>query len=499
MRKRQSSTHIRDETDSDEESAEATHPQVQESFVSFPQTTTLREDCFSIIEQLKQCRECWVQIMTIYIAAVLTYSYNNGRDHSTNVQIVIMTVLTLVGASPIVSTHLIPTAIGAFVGGQNIIGSTGLMEDNQDVSASNYLWLMLLSIIVGLVWYFIINNPRLKILDGYAGRLGSTTFLGMNLSMFIFCSVGVANWNRYYYGIIHAIHIAEEDTSTTLATDIWIWSEEIELAIGYVLSVVWLGGSAGWMRILHNNHIQRCKVDAMQCTPPAPLNNVSFPSLWALLCMLAVNATQYKHASGLFNGFAVGAYVAMASLQKISSLTQFLVVSSLAALWGLLLTPFFVGFAGSKCICLYTYSNAMDLIPHHFLFSRYKESGFTSMLGHVTYNILESIVRRVWSARLKSIQEEQQQALESSSLTREIVQEEAPSSTHQHHHKPKQEAFYTKQQRRQQKKLKHLHDEEENDTPKLHHRAWSALPVEGDSEWKYSPSLESQQELNNVV
>ena len=499
MRKRQSSTHIRDDNSEsdDEESAEAAHPQVQESFVSFPHTT-LRDDCFSIIEEFKQCKRCWVQIITIYIAAVLTYSYNNGGDHNTNVQIAIMTVTTLVGASPIVSTHLIQTAIGAFVGGQNIIGSTGLIEDNQDVSATNYLWLMLLSMVVGLVWYFIINNPRLKILDGYAGRLGSTTFLGMNLTMLIFCSAGVTNWNRYYYGIVHAIHIAEEDTSTTLATDIWIWSEEIELSIGYVLSVVWLGGSGGAMRIMHNNYVQRCKVDAIH-TPPVQLNNVSFPVLWALLCMLVVNATQYKHASGLFNGFAVGAYVAMASLQKISSLTQFLVVSSLAAMWGLLLTPFFVGFAGSKCISLYTYFTAMDLISHLVLFSRYtQESGFTSMLGHVTYNILDLIVRRVRSARLRSIQEEQL-ALDSSSLTRDNVQEEIPSSSHQHHHKPKQEAFYTKQQRRQQKKLKHLHDEEENDPPKLHHRAWSALPVEGDSEWKYSPSLESQQELNNVV
>ena len=349
MRKRQSSTHIRDDTsESDEESAEAAHPQ-ESSFVPFPfPGTTLRDDCFSIIEQLKQCKACWVQILTIYIAAVLTYSYNNGGDHSTNVQIAIMTVITLVGASPIASTHLIPTAIGTFVGGQNIIGSTGLMEGNTDIPASNYLWLMLLSIVVDLVWYFIINNPRLKILDGYAGRLGSTTFLGMNLTMLIFCSVGVTDWNRYYYGIIHAIHIAEEDASTTLATDIWIWSEEVELALGYVLSAVWLGASAGAIRILHNNYVQRCKVDAMH-TPPAPLNNVSFPVLWALLCMLIINATQYKHSPGLFNGFAVGAYVAMASLQKISSISQFIIISSLAALWGLALTPFFVGFAGSKC------------------------------------------------------------------------------------------------------------------------------------------------------
>ena len=59
------------------------------------------------------------------------------------------------------------------------------------------------------------------------------------------------------------------------------------------------------------------------------------------------------------------------------------------------------------------------------------------MLGHVTYNILDLIVRRVRSARLRSIQEEQQQALDSSSLTRDNVQEETPSSSYQHHHKPK--------------------------------------------------------------
>ena len=45
----------------------------------------------------------------------------------------------------------------------------------------------------------------------------------------------------------------------------------------------------------------------------------------------------------------VGAYVGMASLGKISSIKQFAFVSLLAAGWGLALTPFFVGFAGSKC------------------------------------------------------------------------------------------------------------------------------------------------------
>ena len=56
----------------------------------------------------------------------------------------------------------------------------------------------------------------------------------------------------------------------------------------------------------------------------------------------------FAEYAGAFTGFAVGSYVAMASLQKISSILKFAFVSLLAAGWGLTLTPFFVGFAGSK-------------------------------------------------------------------------------------------------------------------------------------------------------
>ena len=122
------------------------------------------------------------------------------------------------------------------------------------------------------------------------------------------------------------------------------------MAIGYVGSVVWLGVVAGGTRILHDNHLKRYNTTTNKSSgpPPQPLNNVMVPVLWALLSMLVVNATQYEHSPGLFNGFAVGSYVAMASLRKIPSVSKFASVSILAALWGLLLTPFFVGFAGSK-------------------------------------------------------------------------------------------------------------------------------------------------------
>ncbi len=124
------------------------------------------------------------------------------------------------------------------------------------------------------------------------------------------------------------------------------------------------------------------------------------------------------------------------------------------------------------------------------------------MLGHKTHDAIERLYRRIQTIRKKRREEltrqleqlqlafqEQQQALEHAKVP--------PAPPHQHHHKPKKEAFYTKQQRRQQQKLKHLQEDVErqkigDSTPKLHHRAWSALPVEGNV-WHHS--LEEEQEL----
>jgi hypothetical protein len=485
-----------DSDDSDpEESIEAVHPdEEQPMFLFRKKNGDERPLGFSnlvhrLLDPLKQGKVWWVQCVTIFIAASFTYSYNNVGENKANVQIAIMTVITLVGASPFCSTHLASAAIGAFVGGQNIIGSTGLLESNTEVRPTNYLWLLLLSLVVGCCFVLI---SRLRILDGYAGRLGTTTFVGMNLVMImVYGPAGVVDWDRYYYGLTRVIHLAEEDSKLPLASA-WTWTEEAELAIGYCLAVLWLGLIGGATRIRHHEYIQQWhrknKMEQESRQPPKPLNNVLIPVIWALLSMLVVNATQYKHANGLYNGFAVGSYVAMASLQNIPSVAKFASVSLLAAVWGLALTPFFVSFAG--------------------------KSGFTSMLGHVTHVCLDAVQERlkIYQRNQQEREERRQQEREQQGQRQQSVEEpplqnnpesESPPSSPRpqpsgRKYIKRKETLYTKQQRRQQQRLKHHQGqqqqqqttqtpplEHEQASPKLHHRAWSALPTTSDGIWQH--------------
>merc|ERR1712224_451603 len=243
---------------------------------------------------------------------------------------------------------------------------------------------------------------------------------------------------------------------------------------------------------------------------PIPLNNVLAPVVWTLASILATNATGYKHAAGLYNGFAVGAYVGMASLGKIPSSAKFASVSLVAGLWGLALTPFFVGFAG--------------------------KSGFTSMMGHVTHHCIEKYLWEKVRNRLhrkqrlqeeREAMEEEQQRLrkeEEERIRREREQEEekqrlieerqireaeecqTASGPYHPPHKPsrkKELVFSTKQQRRQQQRLRqqkqrqereqqqeppdqsqrHVH-QDENVAP-LRHRAWVTTPADGDGVWEH--------------
>ena len=328
MRKRKSS----DSSNSDEESVQVAEPPEGIEDDDAISTKSVKHMRTLFLNQFWQGKAKWVQCITIFVAAFLTYSYDNFGS-KVNVQISIMTVITIFGASPFCKSHLVPAAIGAFVGGQNIIAAA---TDNENtIYASNYLWLLLLSVVVGLVWCFVITP--FKILDGSAGRLGTTTFIGMNITMLLFFGpFGVVPWERYILGLYNVVFIAEEDTRLDI-TNAWDWADEAELAVGYCISVVWLGVSGGAIRIAHNN-----------THPPEALNNVLIPSLIALVSMLVINSAGYKHAYGLYNGFAVGAYVAMASLKQIQTVRKFTLVSCAAAIWGLVLTPFFIGFPGSK-------------------------------------------------------------------------------------------------------------------------------------------------------
>ena len=156
-----------------------------------------------LLRDIKEGKKGWVQILTIYAAAILIYGCLNVKINcmEMNVQVTTMTVITLVGASPFLSTHLLTATMGAFVGGHNIIGSVGSMDDVIFVTWANYAWLFLLSFVVGLFWRVVMNS-KWKVLDGFSGRPGTTVFLGMNLVMLtVYGPLGVVGWNRYYYGL----------------------------------------------------------------------------------------------------------------------------------------------------------------------------------------------------------------------------------------------------------------------------------------------------------
>ena len=514
MRQRKNNFFNDDDVESgsdEEETIQAAHPTEEQG----PKLLSrLARDCTlnsaqRFCSDFAEGKEWWVQCLTIIMVAILTYSYNNVTSHTpfeqesdgTNVQIAIMTIITLVGASPFCKTHLITAGIGAFVGGQNIIGAvSGQGEEEEakvqgpsEVTIFSYLWLTLLGMMVGLVWCFIVTNPNLKLLDGCAGRLGTTTFIGMNITMLVvFGPANVVDWNRYWLGFVNIVHVGEEDSAPRVVTlsDAWKWSEEFELAIGYICAVVWLGVVAGGTRLWHNRHIQQWNLrnSSSDDQPPVPLNNVLIPVLWALLSMLAVNASGYKYASGLYNGFAVGSYVAMASLAKISTMTKFATISLIAAGWGLALTPVFVGFAG--------------------------KSGFTSMMGHVTHIAIESFIARLRASRQQRHidqqrqQEQQQQSQQFQSIeVQSLQQSDRPMEEHQqqtneteppphlkpHKHLKRKDSLITKQQRRQQQRLQHQQPRSQSQEQQsqqerqtlLHHRAWSAAPKIGDGIWEH--------------
>lgn len=243
-------------------------------------------------------------------------------------------------------------------------------------------------------------NSKWKVLDGFLGRPGTTVFLWMNLVMLtVYGLLGVVGWNRYYYGLTEVLNSAEDSIPLARAC-----FEEDELAIGYVFAVISFGVVGGGTQVLHNDYVKRfdeANKDLLTMPSPLPLNNIIVPVLWALLTMFLVMVSGYEHASILFNGIAVGHYVAAALLQLIPSIAKFAIVSVLAPGWGLALTPFFVGFPGSKCsFCsenteynpyqkFYSCQRHSCLLQLHVLTPFSPESGFTARLGHVTWCLIK--------------------------------------------------------------------------------------------------------------
>jgi len=121
------------------------------------------------------------------------------------------------------------------------------------------------------------------------------------------------------------------------------------------------------------------------------------------------------------------------------------------------------------------------------------------MLGHVTQSALDKLFHRFKSIRRKREEELHRQLQQHKIL--QSPQQETPSTPHHLRPKPKKDTFSTKQQRRQQQRLKHLKEDdkpqETHHSSNLHHRAWSAVPIDGDGVWQHS--LESHPDSDGVV
>ena len=244
----------------------------------------------------------YIQGVAILGCALLTYSLSNQDSSSLHLQLATMVVIVLSGA-----THpqlITPSACGAFAGGQL-----------QSSTIPSYLWLLVLSFVVFLTWMFVSYK---KIWVGYSGRLGTTVFVAMNITMLFGLGPSSAvPWGQY--GDLE---------------NLWVSNLHVEACFLYIASVVVLSVVAGWTRL----------------NAATPVNPVLIPCAIALLFMLIVRSTgaeeKYEHTTSIYNGVAVGAYVAMASDARIPTARSFGLAGVFASLWGLLLIPFFRGFGG---------------------------------------------------------------------------------------------------------------------------------------------------------
>ena len=173
---------------------------------------------------------------------------------------------------------------------------------------------------------------------GFSGRLGATAFISMNITAIItFLVDSSVGFDRYGFD-------SNNGEVTTMG-----WEE----AMVTILSTLFVATTASWHRL----------------NSTVPLNPVLIPSTWALFCMLIVSLTQYDYTSSMFNGIAVGSYVAMASESRLPKVSNFGIVGCIAGIYVCLLDNFFLGFGG--------------------------KSGFTAMIGYATYLCIQLLLKKM--------------------------------------------------------------------------------------------------------
>ena len=222
-------------------------------------------------------------------------------------------VIVIVGTS---SPHLtLPAGVCAFAVNEN----------------TTLAWLTLLGVITSAV---LLIAERHKFLVGYSGRGGVLAFIANNITMIIIMASGSISWNLY-------------GDRSHLWKEVLTWEPSIVLVLGSFVT----SGICGVYRI-HS---------------PVPMNPLVSLSAVALFLILLITATQYQYAGKWSLGVGTGSFVAMGSMEKLSSVRAFVLSGFLGGLYKLFWSPFFTGFSGTE--------------------------GFSACCGYVTYHWIVRLVK----------------------------------------------------------------------------------------------------------
>jgi hypothetical protein len=104
---------------------------------------------------------------------------------------------------------------------------------------------------------------------------------------------------------------------------------------------------------------------------PVPMNPLVSLSAVALFLILLITATQYQYADEWSLGVGTGSFVAMGSMEKLSSVRAFVLSGFLGGLYKLFWSPFFTGFSGTE--------------------------GLSALCGYVTYHWIVRFVNKLMS------------------------------------------------------------------------------------------------------
>ena len=274
---------------------------------------------YRVVQQLISDAPPIVQMIATFTSCILTYAVM-GAYPTVHLQVMTMVLVVLCGAT---FPHLITAvACGVYAGSV------------RQETISSYPGIVLLSTLTAIVWQIVSQR---KLLLGFSGRLGASAFLGMNMTAIITFAFADSTSTEGY---------------TRYGEPNWTNKMDWEEIIVTIVATIFLAATASWFRL----------------GATVPVNPVLVPSTWALCCMLLISLTDYRYSGSIFDGFAVGSYVAMAAESRLPNICRFAMVGFLAGLGIVLFNPFFLGFGG--------------------------KSGFTAMIGYSTYLAIQTFTRQ---------------------------------------------------------------------------------------------------------